>query len=124
MKIQKNDISSHAGDGFGSVIFNTNTKPSSVNVECNCLTFIIYSSHSARHDFNPVRTHIQELRRNKENYLLHVYALDSHPKQLCDDYHLLFTFHMVFQIPYALMHRGYVETNKTIDYPIMLALTV
>jgi len=32
MKIQKNDISSHAGDDFGSVTFTTNTKPSSVKV--------------------------------------------------------------------------------------------
>jgi hypothetical protein len=124
MKIQKNDISRHAGEDFGSVIFTTNTKPSSVNVECNCLAFIIYSSQSARHDSNPVRTHIQELRRNKENYLLHGYALDSLPKQLSDDYHLLFTFYLTFQIPSAFMLRGYVETNKTIDYTIVLAVNV
>jgi len=96
MKIQNNDISSHAEDDFGNVIFTTNTKPSSVNVECNCLTFIIYSSHSALHVSNPVRTHIPELGRNKENYLLHVYALDSYPKQLCDDYRLLFTLYLIF----------------------------
>jgi hypothetical protein len=79
-----------------SVMQVTDTKPSSVNVSCDCLRLITYSSQSVRYALNSVRTHMQGLRRNIENYLLHIYASDSHPKQLCDDYHLLFKFYLTY----------------------------